>query len=308
MRRASIAAGARRSAGSSTPRSPPPTPRQRATPSSRHFDGARDVAAFVDAQRIQRAAPPLAGVGRERQDLFDVAGHPTTAASRAARRRGGGRLPAVARLRGAGAPALVGHTNMMSSPTRASASITSRRPANRPRPRSTPRRASPAVRPPGSAVSVAAAQPGPFSSRTPGFAASRRAAGAWSGSRGTARSCRPQAASRCRRRWTRWARSRARCATRAVLAAPTSRSPAAALCASGRADRVFLDGLEPPSPPRLTARSPGFARAGAAIDRIALPGWHRCRALRAAGGFAGMGPGAWHRACSPARGGLTRAS
>lgn len=81
----------------------------------RRFDDAAQVAArAVDASR-DAGLPlgPLAGLPISVKDLFDVAGHPTTAASRAmddalsAPRDCG----AVARLRSAGA-VLVGHTNM----------------------------------------------------------------------------------------------------------------------------------------------------------------------------------------------------
>jgi aspartyl-tRNA(Asn)/glutamyl-tRNA(Gln) amidotransferase subunit A len=80
----------------------------------RRFDGSADVAAFVDAQLRARAPlPPLAGLAVSVKDLFDVAGHPTTAGSvvLADRPPASADCPAVARLRAAGA-ALVGHTNL----------------------------------------------------------------------------------------------------------------------------------------------------------------------------------------------------
>ena len=80
----------------------------------RRFDGARAVAAFADAQHASGAPlPPLAGLAVSVKDLFDVAGQPTTAASRVLQGAAPARAdcPAVARLRRAGA-ALVGHTNM----------------------------------------------------------------------------------------------------------------------------------------------------------------------------------------------------
>ena len=80
----------------------------------RRFAGAADVAAFVDAQHKAGAPlPPLAGLAVSVKDLFDVAGHVTTAGSTvlADRPAAARDAPAVARLRAAGA-ALVGHTNM----------------------------------------------------------------------------------------------------------------------------------------------------------------------------------------------------
>ena len=81
----------------------------------RRFDAAaRASAQAIDALHAAGAPlPPLAGLAVSVKDLFDVAGFPTSAASRslhdaepAARD-----CPAVARLRGAGA-ALIGHTNL----------------------------------------------------------------------------------------------------------------------------------------------------------------------------------------------------
>jgi len=81
----------------------------------RRFDGAAGAAArAVDALQAAGAPlPPLAGLAVSVKDLFDVAGFPTTAASRALDDASSAPAdaPAVARLRGAGA-ALVGHTNM----------------------------------------------------------------------------------------------------------------------------------------------------------------------------------------------------
>ena len=81
----------------------------------RRFDAQAQAAA--QAVSVAHAAgaplPPLAGLAVSVKDLFDVAGQPTTAGSRAL----AGALPAaadspvVARMRAAGA-ALVGHTNM----------------------------------------------------------------------------------------------------------------------------------------------------------------------------------------------------
>ena len=81
----------------------------------RRFDAqARLAATAVDVARTAGIpAPPLAGLAVSVKDLFDVAGWPTTAASRSL----GDALPAladcpaVARLRAAGA-ALTGHTNL----------------------------------------------------------------------------------------------------------------------------------------------------------------------------------------------------
>ena len=81
----------------------------------RRFDAsARATASAIDRGReVGAPLPPLAGLALSVKDLFDVAGEPTTAASRslsdAAAARGD--CPAVARLRRAGAT-LVGHTNL----------------------------------------------------------------------------------------------------------------------------------------------------------------------------------------------------
>jgi amidase/aspartyl-tRNA(Asn)/glutamyl-tRNA(Gln) amidotransferase subunit A len=81
----------------------------------RRFDAqARAAALAVDAQRAAGApVPALAGLAVSVKDLFDVAGVPTTAASRslADAAPAAADCPAVARLRAAGA-ALSGHTNM----------------------------------------------------------------------------------------------------------------------------------------------------------------------------------------------------
>ena len=80
----------------------------------RRFDGSAEVAGFADAQlRVGVPLPPLAGLSLSVKDLFDVAGHPTTAGSIALVGQPAATTdcPAVARLRAAGA-ALVGHTNM----------------------------------------------------------------------------------------------------------------------------------------------------------------------------------------------------
>ena len=90
------------------------------TPACRHayvrrFDAtARAAAAAVDAARAAGAPlPPLAGLAVSVKDLFDVAGQPSTAASRslADAAPANADCTAVARLRGAGA-ALTGHTNL----------------------------------------------------------------------------------------------------------------------------------------------------------------------------------------------------
>ena len=81
----------------------------------RHFDAmARAAAAAVDRQRDAGApVPPLAGLAVSVKDLYDVAGQPSTAASRsmAGATPADADCPAVARLRAAGA-ALIGHTNL----------------------------------------------------------------------------------------------------------------------------------------------------------------------------------------------------
>ncbi len=91
-----------------------------AAPSNRHtfvrrFDAqARAAARAVDALRAAGAPTPrLAGLAVSIKDLFDVAGQPTTAASRSMHDAPVALedSPAVARLRSAGA-ALIGHTNL----------------------------------------------------------------------------------------------------------------------------------------------------------------------------------------------------
>ncbi|MBL8351258.1 MAG: amidase [Burkholderiaceae bacterium] len=81
----------------------------------RRFDAqARAAAAAVDQARAAGAPlPPLAGLAVSIKDLFDVAGHPTTAGSRAMADAplAVADSPVVARLRAAGA-ALTGHTNL----------------------------------------------------------------------------------------------------------------------------------------------------------------------------------------------------
>ena len=81
----------------------------------RRFDAtARAAAAAVDATRGAGAPlPPLAGLAVSVKDLFDVAGQPSTAASKslADAAPAAADCPAVARLRAAGA-ALTGHTNL----------------------------------------------------------------------------------------------------------------------------------------------------------------------------------------------------
>ena len=78
---------------------------------------ARAAAAAVDVAHAAQTAGPsihrLAGLAVSVKALFDVQGHPTTAASRSLAAAAPARTdaPAVARLRAAGA-ALVGHTNM----------------------------------------------------------------------------------------------------------------------------------------------------------------------------------------------------
>jgi Asp-tRNA(Asn)/Glu-tRNA(Gln) amidotransferase A subunit family amidase len=81
----------------------------------RRFDAqARVAAGLVDAGRAAgMPVPPLAGLAVSVKDLFDVAGWPTTAASRvlADAMPALADCPAVARLRAAGA-VLTGHTNL----------------------------------------------------------------------------------------------------------------------------------------------------------------------------------------------------
>ncbi|UXH77051.1 amidase [Roseateles amylovorans] len=78
------------------------------------FDEATAVAAHVDARLARgEALPALGGLSLSVKDLFDVAGHPTTAASASLADAvpADDDAPAVARLRAAGA-ALIGHTNL----------------------------------------------------------------------------------------------------------------------------------------------------------------------------------------------------
>ena len=81
----------------------------------RRFDDAAQAAAIAADLLREAGAPetPLAGLAVSVTDLFDVAGFPTTAASRAMDDAlpAAADCPAVARLRAAGA-ALVGHTNL----------------------------------------------------------------------------------------------------------------------------------------------------------------------------------------------------
>jgi amidase/aspartyl-tRNA(Asn)/glutamyl-tRNA(Gln) amidotransferase subunit A len=81
----------------------------------RRFDAmARGTATAVDAARSAGApVPPLAGLAVSVKDLFDVAGMPSTAASKSMADAAPATAdsPAVARLRSAGA-ALTGHTNL----------------------------------------------------------------------------------------------------------------------------------------------------------------------------------------------------
>ncbi len=80
----------------------------------RFDDQARASAAAVDAGRAAGAPlPALTGLAVSIKDLFDVAGQPTTAGSRAMddAAPAASDCPAVARLRAAGA-ALIGHTNL----------------------------------------------------------------------------------------------------------------------------------------------------------------------------------------------------
>lgn len=81
----------------------------------RRFDAAARAAASTTDQlrRVGVPMPPLAGLALSVKDLFDVAGQPTTAASRSLSDASAAATdsPAVARLRRAGA-ALVGHTNL----------------------------------------------------------------------------------------------------------------------------------------------------------------------------------------------------
>jgi amidase/aspartyl-tRNA(Asn)/glutamyl-tRNA(Gln) amidotransferase subunit A len=80
----------------------------------RRFAGPQAVAAGIDAQAAAGLPlPPLAGLAISIKDLFDVAGHPTSGASRALADAPPAAIDctAVSRLRAAGA-ALIGHTNL----------------------------------------------------------------------------------------------------------------------------------------------------------------------------------------------------
>ena len=93
---------------------------QGAGPANRHsFVRRFDTQALAAARAIDllqasgAPLPPLSGLAVSVKDLFDVAGFPTTAASRSLRdaEPAAHDCPAVARLRSAGA-ALIGHTNL----------------------------------------------------------------------------------------------------------------------------------------------------------------------------------------------------
>lgn len=79
----------------------------------RFDDAARAAAQRADVRRGAGASLPLAGLAVSVKDLYDVAGAPTTAASRvlADAPAAAHDAPAVAQLRDAGA-AIIGHTNM----------------------------------------------------------------------------------------------------------------------------------------------------------------------------------------------------
>ena len=271
----------------------------------RRFDGARDVAAFVDAQRRARAPlPALAGLAISVKDLFDVAGQPTTAASKVLRGAESAQrdAAAVVRLRGAGA-ALVGHTNMTEF-AYSGVGINPHHgtPANPATARldATPR--IPGGSTSGGAVSVAVgAAWAALGSDTGGSLRIPAALQGLVGFKGTARlvptqGCIPLSPTL----------DTAGAITRSVrdavllhevlagrpvgLAGRPLRALRLALPAA-----VFLDDLDAPVGTAIERALSRLRGAGAQIDEIALPEIAGLAGLQAAGGFAGMESWAWHR-------------
>ena len=271
----------------------------------RRFGGARDVAAFVDAQRRARSPlPALAGLAVSVKDLFDVAGEPTTAASKVLR----GAAPAhddcaaVARLRGAGA-ALIGHTNMTEF-AYSGVGINPHHgtPANAATARldATPR--IPGGSTSGGAVSVAAgAAWAALGSDTGGSLRIPAALHGLVGFKGTARRV-PTQGSIPLSPTLDTAGAITRSVRDAILLHEVLARREVAL--AGRPLRalrlalpteVFLDGLDAQVGAAFERALARLRGAGAQVDEIALPEIAGLAGLQAAGGFAGIESWAWHR-------------
>jgi amidase/aspartyl-tRNA(Asn)/glutamyl-tRNA(Gln) amidotransferase subunit A len=271
----------------------------------RRFEGSAGVAEFVDAQRRAGVPPPpLAGLAVSVKDLFDVAGHPTTAGSvvLADRPPASADCPAVARLRAAGA-ALVGHTNLTefafsgvginphhgtpANPATAQLDATPRIPGG-----STS----------GGAVSVAGgAAWAALGSDTGGSIRIPAALQGLVGFKSTARlvpteGCIPLST-------TLDTACAITCSVRdAVLLHEVLAARSVAL--AGRPLRALrlalptntlLDGLDSVVAATLSRALASLRAAGAVIDEITLPELSALSQLQAAGGFAGAESWAWHR-------------
>ena len=273
----------------------------------RRFDAeaAEAVARAVDAQCRAGVPPPaLAGLAVGIKDLFDVAGAPTTAASRVLQGAAPARAdcPAVARLRAAGA-ALVGHTNLTEfaysgvginphhgTPANAATALLD----------GTPR--IPGGSTSGGAVSVAAgAAWAALGSDTGGSIRIPAALHGLVGFKSTARLVPTEGAIPLSPTLD------TACAiTRSVrdavlLHEVLSARPVALAGRPLRALRlalpttVFLDGLEAPVAAAFERALARLRAAGASIAEIALPELSGLAGLQAAGGFAGIESWAWHR-------------
>ena len=271
----------------------------------RRFEGSAAAADFADAQsRFGAPLPPLAGLGVSVKDLFDVAGHPTTAGSIVLSDRppAAADCPAVARLRAAGA-ALVGHTNLTEfafsgvgiNPHHGT-------PAN---PATAPIDATPRI-PGGStsggAVSVAGgAAWAALGSDTGGSIRIPAALQGLVGFKSTARwvptdGCIPLSTTldtACA--ITHSVRDAVLlhellAARRVTLAGRPLRAMRLALPTN-----AMLDGLDDPVARSFSRALVALRAAGAMIDEIALPELSALSQLQVAGGFAGAEAWAWHR-------------
>ena len=273
----------------------------------RRFDraGVVAVAAGVDAQSKAGVPPPaLAGLAVSIKDLFDVAGQPTTAASRVLQGAAAAHAdsPCVARLRSAGA-ALVGHTNMTEfaysgvginphhgTPANAATAAID----------ATPR--IPGGSTSGGAVSVAiGAAWAALGSDTGGSIRIPAALHGLVGFKSTARLVPTEGAiplsptldTACA--ITRSVRDAV--LVHEILAARTVVLAGRPLRALRLAvpTTVFLDALDAPVGANFERALATLRAAGAVIDQIALPEIAGLAGLQAAGGFAGMEAWAWHR-------------
>jgi aspartyl-tRNA(Asn)/glutamyl-tRNA(Gln) amidotransferase subunit A len=271
----------------------------------RRFDGAHAVAAFADAQHAAGAPlPPLAGLAVSVKDLFDVAGQPTTAASRVLQGAAPARAdcPAVASLRAAGA-ALVGHTNMTEfaysgigiNPHHGTPANPATAPID-PVPRI------PGGSTSGGAVSVATgAAFAALGSDTGGSLRIPAALQGLVGFKGTARLVSTEGSIPLSPTLdtvgaiTRSVRDAI--LLHEVLAARTVRLAGRPLRALRLAlpPAVFLDALDATVSATFDRALAILRDAGAQIDEIALPEIAGLAGLQAAGGFAGMEAWAWHR-------------